>query len=242
MPMQKEEEEQGNSSPSQSHHRTESKDTYTIQKNSNGYYVDIPEIHLHTAGIDKNAEIGIETINYNGGLCFCLTTTADVTQKLQANDTYARLTIPTKLAKSARLHQKEVRYNSCQSKIVMITNHVSKVTGDIGVYDTYDEPIRQWNDGKYAYTFSDEYKDKLSIENNVWLWIDTLGDSYLLVIETKEENAPDEAIPLSIHQPETGNKFIILPQKIIDSLDTNTDTIRWGHDNKRILGQLTETK
>ena len=239
MPVQKEE---TNSKNMQSHHKTESKETYTIRKNSNGYYVDIPEIHLHTANINKKDEVGIETINYNGGICFCLTTNANITQKLQPNNTYARLTIPKKLAESTRLHKKEVRYNSCQSKIVMITNHTSSVTGDIGVYDTYEESIRQWHDGKYAYTFSDEYKEKLSINDNVWFWLDTLGDSYLLVIETRKENAPDEAVELSIHQPETGNKFIILPQKVMDTLDTNTDIVRWGHDDERILGQITETK
>ncbi len=225
--------------------RTASQEEFEVRQTSQGkYFLQIPEVHMATAGVVEGDKVGIEPVNYNGQFALLLTVDPDdgLTRSLRASRTNrpeSLLTLPKQLAAGGRIGGEPIRYNSSEGRIIGLVNHEPRVSG-VKVFNVSEVLMSRWKSGVYAYHIPDETYEMVDPGDELWFWFDVMGDDFLFVMESDKRNAPGGAVPVSVqHSPNSKTEYKVhLPKQICDSFELGGRFMNWGHDGERIAGLL----
>lgn len=222
-----------------------SQDTFSVRQTTQGKcFIQIPEIHLVTAGFEEGDDVMITPVNYNGGFALLFSEPsgddAELTRSLRpprSTDPECLLTLPKQIASAGRLVGDSIRYNSSDGKIIALLDHDPEVSG-VKVFNVTEEVMSRWKSGVYAYQIPDQTCDVVEPGDTVWFWFDVMGNDFLFVLETDEEAAPDGAVSVSVRETPNSktNHRVHLPKQIGDAFALGGQLMKWGHDGERVTG------
>lgn len=209
-------------------------------------YLEVPHVHMATAGVSDGDTVGIRPMNRDGEFCLELNVDDSVglSRKFRESRTQrpeSLLTIPKRVSTAARLTGDPVTYHSDSDRIIAVLDHDSIITGTIDVFNVSEKMMSPWKSGVYTYKIPTTVYEKVAPDDHVWFSYDVLGDGFLFVLDADAERAPKGALELNIQYVEDAKypHLVHLPKQICDALEINGATMKWGHDgNQRILGLL----
>ena len=221
--------------------------TFVVKETYQGkQYLEIPHVHMATAGVSEGDALGIQPMNHNGKFCLLLSTNDSIglSRKLRESRTQrpeSLLTIPKHVSTAARLTGETMTYHSDDEKIVAVLDHTSMITGAVDVYNVSRMMMTRWKSGVYTYQIPESIYEKVQPGETVWFAYDVLRDGFIFALETNEADAPAGAVELNVQYTEKSKSdyLVHLPKQICDALELSGKYMKWGHDGgHRILGLL----
>lgn len=235
---------------------------YTMKVTSQGkYFLEIPAIHWEAAGFEPGETVGIKPMNFQGRYCLEIVPEdeAAVTRKLRESRydvDKLLLTIPRRIAMTARLGEAPVTYRSEAGTIVAAIETLPVLDGAVEVYNVTDVFMPKWKGGFHPFQIPRNLHNRdpeaasqppsqantvLNLGDSVWFWHDVLGDMFVFGIDVDEDTAPEGSIELQVQESngsDESDHHVLIPKQVAEAFEISATTMKWGHDGIRMLGQV----
>lgn len=219
--------------------------SHTIRRSQHRHVLPVPYIYLSTADIQLGDEVGVAVSQIDAKLCLVIDrdaqsgTTEEVRAERNTTTRIGEIPIPADVMQAGGLFNAAVTYTASAGQVIAITNQRGHTNGHVTLQNAAQEMLLPYR-RNYPVELPDPVTDSVQPDETVWLCLGAHTDGLIFCIDVREEDAPPEAVPLSVSR---ANKFateytVRIPEQIVTATRSRAKKVTWGHDNTRIVGLI----
>lgn len=201
------------------------------------YVLEIAHPHADNIGVNEGDTVSLRLFNFEGSPTFEIMAgdTFPLTRMLRKPNTqHFHITLPKTVISILGLHDNRVTVSSDSSKIIAAIENSPHLTSPANVHTVGTDTIYQ-RGNVYVNEVPKHDQFDLDADSTVWVWADTLEESFALGVDTDHADARDTATDLTIS--DKGDAYeLVIPKTLVDALARDDIDITWGYSGSRMIG------